>query len=203
MSDYTPNSHRYKAEQKAAAERPKLEKVVKGNVKVKKKSELSKFADVFISEDAANVKDYILMDVIVPTICKTIVDIVTDSVNMIFLGGKGRGSSRSSGGTYVSYNKYSNNDRRDDRYSRDSRRSAFDIDRIFFDSRGEVENLLSTLDDIMEEYKLVRVADFYDLAGVSCEHTANDYGWTNIRNARAVHTRDGWIAQMPRPIPLD
>ena len=42
----------------------KVEKVVKGTVKKKKKSEVSKFKDVFISEDANSVKNYIFMDVL-------------------------------------------------------------------------------------------------------------------------------------------
>ena len=53
--DYKPNSNRFKAEQKAA-EKQKLEKMITGTAKVKKKNEISKLADVFISEDARNVK---------------------------------------------------------------------------------------------------------------------------------------------------
>ena len=56
---YTPNSHKYKAEQKQTAEEKKIEKVVSGTVKTKKKSEIKKLTDVFVSEDASNVKSYI------------------------------------------------------------------------------------------------------------------------------------------------
>ena len=38
----------------------KVEKVVTGTVKTKKKNEISKFADVFISEDISNVKNFVL-----------------------------------------------------------------------------------------------------------------------------------------------
>lgn len=54
MEDYRANSHKAKAEAKEAAEK-KVDKVVTGNVKRKKKSEVSKFKDVFISEDVSNV----------------------------------------------------------------------------------------------------------------------------------------------------
>ena len=65
MQDYKPNSHRFREEQKqlAPVEKKKVEKVVKGSVKTKKKGNLSKISDVLISEDANNVKSYILMDV--------------------------------------------------------------------------------------------------------------------------------------------
>lgn len=65
MEDYRSNSHKAKAEAKEAAEK-KVDKVVTGNVKRKKKSEVSKFKDVFISEDVSNVKSYIFLDVLVP-----------------------------------------------------------------------------------------------------------------------------------------
>ena len=56
MEDYRANSHKAKAEAKEAAEK-KVDKVVTGNVKRKKKSEVSKFKDVFISEDVSNVRE--------------------------------------------------------------------------------------------------------------------------------------------------
>ena len=57
--NYKPNSHKYKEEQKAANDEKRAEKVVQGKVKVKKKGEVRKFADVFVAEDAHNVKDYL------------------------------------------------------------------------------------------------------------------------------------------------
>ena len=55
MEDYKPNSHKYKAEQAAkASEEKKVEKVVKGTVKTKKKGEISKFKELLISEDAVS-----------------------------------------------------------------------------------------------------------------------------------------------------
>ena len=53
IEDVKPNSHKYKEEQKkkAAEGEKRVEKVVKGQVKTKKKGELSKFAEIFISED--------------------------------------------------------------------------------------------------------------------------------------------------------
>ena len=62
--DYKPNSNKYKRDQKdTTKERKKVDKVVTGKVKVKKKSEMSKFKDVFIADDVSNVKSYILMEI--------------------------------------------------------------------------------------------------------------------------------------------
>lgn len=202
MSEYKPNSHKYKDSQSTSVEKKKVEKVVTGKVKTRKKSEISKFADVFISEDASNVKSYILADVLVPAVKKLISDIVKDGVEMILYGNNGRRSeSRSS---YVSYRNYSDRDRdnRDDRYSRRTR-SAYDHDDVVLESRGEAEEVLTRMDELIATYGFVSVADMYDLVGKTCNYTDNKYGWTNIRNAEPVRVRDGYILKLPKALPID
>lgn len=205
VDDYKPNSHRFKTEQEATTERKKVEKVVRGSVKTKKKSELHKFTDVFISEDAASVKSYIFSDVLVPAVKKLITDIVKDGIDMVFYGGssyRDRGSS-SFRAPYVSYNRMS--DHRDDRRVSDTRaRNGYNYDDVILDNRGDAELVLRQLDELMEAYRVVRVADLYDLVGLQHSWTDNNYGWTNIRNAEAVRLRDGrYMIKMPKALPLD
>ena len=96
MTDYKSNSHRAKetALKTAATEKKKVEKVIKGKAKTRKKTGASKLADVFISEDAKNVKSYVIMDVLIPAAKKAISDIVRDGIDMILYGETGRSSSR-------------------------------------------------------------------------------------------------------------
>ena len=61
--DLKPNSHKYKEKQAAALEKKKIEKVVKGSAKTRKNG-VRKFTQTFISEDAKNIKSYVLNDVI-------------------------------------------------------------------------------------------------------------------------------------------
>ena len=68
MEEYKPNSHKIKGGAEKSCSEKRVEKVISGTVKSKKKSEMQKFADVFISEDVNNVKSYIVMDVLVPAI---------------------------------------------------------------------------------------------------------------------------------------
>lgn len=199
INKYQPNSYKYKEEEK---EKKKVEKVVTSPVKVKKKGELRKLRDVFISEDAGNLKTYVFMDILVPTIKKAISDIVRDGVDMILYGESGKSSGNRRTNNYVSYKDYSGRDRDRDR-DRSPRRGR-ELDDIIIDSRREAEDVLSNLDGIMEAYKVVSVADYYDLLGVTPEYTDNRYGWTNIRNAEVVRARDGgYIVKMPKPIPID
>lgn len=200
MEDYKPNSHKSREEQKALpSERKKVEKVVKGNVK-RKKNNVRKITDTFVSEDMENVKSYVLFDVLVPAVKKAIADIVSNGIEML-LYGTTNGSKRNNSSTYVSYNKYSS-DRRDDRYSNGTRRGIYSFDDIVFSSRGEAEDVRERMDELIDMYGNVSVADMCDLAGVSCNYTDNKYGWTNIRNAEIVRVRDGYIIKMPKALPL-
>lgn len=196
MENYRSNSHKAKAEAKEAAEK-KVDKVVTGNVKRKKKSEVSKFKDVFISEDVSNVKSYIFLDVLVPAIKKAVSDIVKDGVDMMLYGDKrsgGRGSS-----SYVPYRSYSDNTSRN---SRRSVRASYDFDDVVFDTRGEADEVLSSMDELMDRYGVVSVADMYDLCGMTCNYTDNKYGWKSLARADISRVRDGYMIKLPKAEPI-
>ena len=204
MENYKPNSHKSKEEQQEALTERKVEKVIKGSAKTKKRSDVKKFADVFISEDAGNVKSYILMDVLIPAIKKAISDIVTNGIDMMLYGEAGR-SKKKSPASKISYRSYyeSDNDRRRD-YSSIRTRSTYEYDDIVLDNRGEAESVLSTMDELVETYGMVSVADLYELVGIQGSYTDNKYGWTkNIRNASVVRVRDGYLLKLPKALPFD
>lgn len=198
--EYKPNSHKFREKQNEALTDKKIEKVVRGKVKTKPKSGMSKITDIFISEDASNVKSYIMMDVLVPAVKKAISDIVRDGIDMI-LYGESRGRKSSTTSSYVSYRDYSRSDDRD-RF-RDSRtRSGYNHDDIILETRGEAEEVLTRMDELIDTYGVVSVADLYDLIGKSCEYTDNKYGWTNIRNAEPIRVRDGYMLKLPKALPI-
>ena len=201
MSDYKPNSHKSKAEIKAqeTSNEKKVEKVITGTAKVTKRNGARKFADVFISEDASNVKSYVLMDVIVPAIKDVLSNVVKDSVDMILFGSTGHSRRRTgTNSSYVSYNRFS--DRRDDRRydSRYTPASRYSFDDITLETKGEAEDVIERMKELLDVYDMVSVADLYDLVGISRDFTDNDYGWTNLRNARTVRVRDGYMLDLPK-----
>lgn len=199
MEEFKPNSHRSKEEK----QEKKIEKVVSGTVKPKKKSEIRKFADVFIQEDVNNVGSYILQDILVPAVKKAISDIVTNGIDMILYGETGR-TKKKSPSSNVSYRSYYERDReRDcDRYA-SRNRNSYSYDDIIIDNRGEAEEVLSRMDELIDTYGLASVADFYELVGVTGNYTDNKYGWTDIRNASVVRVRDGYIIKLPKALPLN
>ena len=200
--EYKSNSHKSREGQtEALTERKKVEKVVHGKVRIKPKSGISKVTDMLISEDAANVKSYIVMDVLVPAVKKAISDIVRDGIDMI-LYGESRSRRNNVSSSYVSYRDYSRRDDDRDR-CRDSRtRTGYSHDDIVLDTRGEAEEVLSRMDELIDTYGVVSVADLYDLIGKSCEYTDNKYGWTNIRNAEPIRVHDGYMLKLPKALPI-
>ena len=199
MENYRKNSEKAKAEAEQESSGKKVEKIIKGSAKAKKKSELRKIADAFIQEDAHTVKNYIFDKVLIPAIKKTFSDIVTNSLDM-FLWGKGcdrrtRGSSER-----ISYRRYFDEPR-----LRDSERSrrSYNYDEIVLDSSDEAEEVLERMDELLRRYKMVSVADFYDLVGITGKTTDNHYGWTDLRTAEVISDRDGYLIKLPRAIALD
>lgn len=204
MDNFVPNSNKFKEEQKnklvERKERKPISKVTKGKVKVKKKSELHKLADTFISEDAAKVKSYVIGDVLIPAIKKAISDIVTNGIDMILYGEAGH--SKRSSSSRISYSKYYD-DRRDDRRSSTSAsRSRYDYDDVIFETRDEAKEVLERMDELIDLYGVASIADFYDLAGITGNYTDNKYGWTNLASADVVRVRDGYTIKLPRVRPL-
>ena len=207
MEEYKPNSNKLKAEQKEnnKLEERKVEKIIKGNIKTKQKSKFSKLTEEFISEDAKNVKSYVFGEVFIPAIKKLISEIVTDGIDIILYGESKRGKRGNSIADRVSYRSYYDRDRdRDNRISRsESIYGGYSYKDISFDNRADAEDVLERMDELMSTYGLVRVADLYDLVGITGNYTDNKYGWTNIRNAEIVRVRDGYIIKLPRAVPID
>ena len=144
MEEYKSNSHKSRQNQNDDIPEKRVEKVVSGSVKSKKKNGLQKITNVFVPEDVDDVKSYIFEDIVVPAVK----DIILDAVRA-FLGvsGNSRGG-RSSTSSKISYRKYY-----DDRDRRDSgnvsrTRTGYDYDDIILESRGEAEDVLERMDAV-------------------------------------------------------
>lgn len=202
MDDYKPNSNRFKEGKvdEPVVREKKVEAITTATVK--KKGEMKKFTDIFISEDVGSVKSYILMDVLVPAIKKAISDIVTNGVDMVLYGSSGRTKRPGSTASKVSYRGYYNQDQPVARTI--ARTEAYDYDDVILSTRGEAEEVLSRMDELIDTYGVVSVADLYDLVNVSCHYTDNKYGWTNLVNVVPVRASGGgYILKLPRALPLN
>ena len=204
MAEYPNNSHSAREKSTATAAgktEKKLDKVVTGAAKTKKKSEARRFLSIFAPDDAENVKSSILSDVIVPGVKAAIADVIS----IVLFGDTGRIGSRKSGGSRIAYQKYYD-DRRDDRreYGRPRAAVGFEYDDIIFETRGDADLVLDQLESAIAKYEVASVADLYDLAGVTCRnYTANRYGWADIQSAKVVRTSEGYVIRLPRAVQIN
>ena len=190
-TNYQSNSKKSKIN--TVEDKNKVDKIVKGKVKTKKKNGI---LASFINDDLQDIKKYIVEDVLIPTIKKTITDVVKNSIDMFFYGEVSR--SNRSNSSRISYSSYYDREREPR-----SRRNSLLIDDIVLESRAEAEEVLDRLDEMIEEFGMASVLNLYDLIGVTAPFTADKYGWTDIRNATAVRVRDGYLLKLPRVMPLD
>lgn len=199
LNDLKPNSDKYKERTKKESEK-NLERIVTGNVSVKKKNDIQKFAETFVKEDLNTVKSYIWTEVLLPAFKA----VISDSVNMMLYGETSRNrKTNNRRASQVSYSSYYDrpNDRREPNYVRSASRYIFDD--LKFEDRGDADEVLSTLDDLLNRYPSVSIADLNELVGITGRYTDNKYGWTDISQAYIERTRDGYILRMPKAIPLD
>lgn len=195
MENYPSNSHKAREE---VAEK-KVEKVVSGKTSTKKKSGIRKLSDTFLSEDVSNVKSYIFSEVLLPAAKKLVSDIITNGTNMLLYG---EIKNKKGNSSKVSYSRYYDDRSRD--YRSPVVRNNFDYDEIIFETRGDAEAVLDAMYDILNQYKVVSVAELYDLASITTHnYTCNNYGWVDLRGSSVVRVRDGYILKLPRALAID
>lgn len=198
MAEYRSNSHKSREEISDPSSEKKIEKVISGSAKPKKKGGIQKLANIFIADDVDDVKSYIFEDIVVPAVK----DIILDAVKAV-LGVNNTYKGRSSTAGKISYRKYYDDRDRRDRDTPSQIKRAYDYDDIIIENRGDAEEVLVRMDELIATYGLVSVADFYDLVGVSGNYTDNKYGWTDIRGATTVRVGDGYMIKLPRVKPLN
>lgn len=217
MNQIQPNSQKYKEslEKAPVAPAPKLKPILaEGKARTKKKSGLSKIAGSIISEDAQNVKSYIITDVLIPSAKKAISDIVTNGIDIILYGETGH-TKRSNAGrvSYINYNDNRTNRSGGTRYdSRDSRergdtsvgrRSVSAFEDVEVDTMGEAKDIISRMSEYLEAYPVISIAELYDLANIrNFPHTYNNYGWKSVVDFDVIPTKNGYLIKTPPVEPI-
>jgi hypothetical protein len=173
----------------------------------RKKPIRKKFSEVFIAGSAKTAIGYALWEVLLPAAKDTVVEVITQGVEKLFFGeSRRRGSLPPPSGPtgYVSYDRYSMRHRMSSPQRVISRqaRARHDFDEIVLEGRTEAEEVIDRLYEVISRYESATVADLYQLVGLSSNHTDHKWGWTDIRGAGVSRTRDGYILDLPEPIPL-
>lgn len=199
MIEYAGNSNKQKEE---AKKEKVIKQVAKGKVQTRKETKLGNLISKFIVSDLRTVSEYVVKDILIPSAKRTLGEMLNNGIDMM-LYGEVKPKRRSTGSSRVSYASYYDRDdrtiRRDSNIGR-ARTSSHDV---LLETRVEAEEVLNTLDDLIDQYGVVSVADLYDLVGLtSTNYTDNKYGWTDLRHAEVRRDRDGYLLRMPKATPI-
>lgn len=214
---YPANSHKSRIRESSKAtvvvkpEERKVEKVISGKATTQKKGLTKRLLEGFLGEDTRSVGEYIIQDVLILAAKRMICDTVGwgGAAEMILFGEKSGKNSRregSRGGSYTSYGSYykstdnRGNDRRDISHTA---RTRHDFDEVIFETKGDAEEVLFSLSELVVDYGEATVRDFYDFAGITASFTDEKYGWTDLRGVRIRPMRSGYIIDLPRTRLLD
>ena len=229
-----PNSHvsraAAEAEEKQDIQRKKLDSVGTGRSKPMKPPFLKRLKNTFIDDDftPANLKDYVVKDVVAPAIQNAIMDGVNGALEMAFGIGIVRRGTRRVNGVISSKTPYRNsgNSRTiinngsasvSSQSAASERRSKSTFEPQMKDNKKEADDIMISLEALLEEQPDagVSVSDYYDAFGVTTEHTDNKYGWYDLSGMRLQEIRNafydedtrryisGWAVIMPPEQPLD
>lgn len=218
VNSLEPNSHKYKAEKanggdkKEPGSREKVSPIVKRDQVVSTKKPLGKkFAETFMTEDTKDVKSWLLMDVIIPGVKNTILDILS----MMFFGEvdsrRGRGKRRRYDDDRRDYSSYysGSSSNRERRSSRRKDNSYYDSDdrvdfrNIVLRNRDDAEDLIEEMRRRIKSEGSVSVATLLDLVDVPGRYTDNNWGWDDDRDIGIRRVSSGYLIDVAEPKYLD
>lgn len=154
------------------------------NFVVKKQSEVKKFTSRFFAEDAKDVGEYLVSDVIIPKIQGLIHDSLTFTIDFLFYGRSGANKKKESkyGGSYVSYRDYANGGGEPVKRPKSSSVVSIvrDIECIEFPTILEAEKVISDVVDVINRYDSCSVADLCDILEIPNTVESNNYGWYDV-----------------------
>lgn len=92
--------------------------------------------------------------------------------------------------------------------SLEKRKEMFEIENIVFAMHSDARKTLSAMQEIVDNYGYVTIADLYDLAGLRCKsYLYSRMGWKDLSDAKIVCFRQpnnvcGYTIQFPNPVDI-
>lgn len=195
-----------------------VQKVVSGSAIQRKPSLGKRIRGVFLGGDYKSVKDYMVLEVFVPALKDTIADAVTGGIERMVFGENvrpGRRGGRYAPGPHQAYNNYAGISQRHvvpgGPFQQDPRqqlsryaRATHTFDEVIFPSRVDAEAVLRGMFELMDQFEVVTVSDFLELAGISGNnYMDHKFGWTDLRGVMVHRDRGGFILGLPPTEPID
>lgn len=211
MQDFPANSAkaRSQSDQPRPGEQPKIERVTSGEAVRRRRGLGRQFKETFIAGSARMAVDYILLEVIVPSIQEMMIDALQGGTERYIRGesrlrrGSRTSNPYSAAPPQVNYQGMSTNRPPTTRALSQQARSRHDFGEIIITDRREAEDVLDRMYDILSRYGSVPVSSLYTMTGIQASHTDEKWGWSSLRGSQIVRRRDGrYLLDLPAPEPL-
>ena len=198
-------SNSYKSKEPIPVEEIKEKaKPIEGKVIVRKKGPLKRLVSTIFSDDADSVKTYVVQEVLIPSVKKLISDVMSNGTDILLYGESRRNKPQNSNGSRISYSSYSGYYSQTNAKPDPAKKASNEFSQdIILETRGQAEDVLIRLEEIIDKYKMVSVSDLNDILNISGPFTDAKYGWRDISSAQIVRVRDGFLLKLPRVQPLN
>lgn len=178
----------------------KYGKVIKGSATIK--SNVSrKIMDAFFGPGVENLKDFLVYDMLIPSLRDMTADSLIGMVETIF--GRGRQKPGTTKVSYSSGTNYSAVSTGKQQANTNRLSTKYDMTDIILEHRYDAQDVLDIMGEIITEYGCVTVAKLYELVGKSSDYTAHNYGWTTLVGAKPERVVGGWVLSLPPVQKLD
>lgn len=185
-------------------------------VRIHKPSIFEKFADTFLAQDIHEVGEYVITDVIIPAIKKTLVEIIKNGAEMLFYGETKASKINDPTNPWTSYNAYYQSGSKSNRSGSDNRlKGGSDNYRLEFRTRAQAEEAKENLLELIRTYKSASIADFCEISRAQIKITDqeiakdipakwndNDWGWYDLtaNDIEVVRLFNGFYTlKLPKP----
>lgn len=189
-----------------------IEKIISGDVIIRKSSKWKRFRQSFIAGDATSVGEHVFWNLMLPAIQDAVADMGRTFIEMMIFGDKrsrfgptstpvsGLGSTSrinyggiSSGGNRLVLNPSQNSPVSEPMHVR------YNPNEIVVPTRTEAEDIITKMFEVLEKYRTVTVADLYRMVGVSSDYVDHKLGWTDLSSADVRRVNEGMLLVLPPP----
>lgn len=203
-------------------QKPSVKPVVTG-AKVSKPKETfgTKLKNAFIAPGVDNVGQYMINDVIIPSVRNTI---LSAGISMLYYLFQGRKTPQSGYTPYSGYSPYGSilpwnpiarvgtptSTVNYGGYSTTPQQTTAPVSRpmvkptdVVIPDRGQAELALDSITDVLKQYGACSLGTFFEIVGVpSNGYTDYQYGWKSLYGVTIKSTAGGYYLDMPRAMPL-
>lgn len=201
-SEFPSNSHKRRPPDE------KVESVVVNKAVAGKKPLGKRMKEMFFPGDGRSAAQSVLADVVIPQLKDMFAEAAREALERVIFGdrGTGRRSNSYRPGNHTNYGARYSGRAYGGRSGREEGPNAElrmdDIEYIVLKSRGEAQEVLDRLNEIIEKYGVTTVSDLKSLIKWSADLNDQDWGWEELDVATIRRDSNGYVLNLPKAQPL-